>query len=146
MKAKVISDACCHKANANLLGSSGKGKSACGVIIIDEYEKELEYSKYLGDMTPPEAEFNGLIFALDKAIEVTRGDIEVFMDSELVINWMNGRYRMKKEHIKPLFDLAKRNSLRFKSVEFYHQSREAELGVRADNLAEKEYKKYHPKK
>src|SRR3989344_4008156 len=143
-KAKIISDACCHKPNAHVKGSSGKGKSACGALIIDEYGNESEFSRYLGEMTPPQAEFHGLIFALDKAASITRGDIEVYMDSELVINWMNGAYRLKKDHIKPLFDEAKKNANRFNSVEYFQQSRNTTLGIRVDHLAEAEYKKFQP--
>ncbi len=143
-KAKIISDACCHKPNAHIKGSSGKGKSACGALIIDEYGNENEFSKYLGEMTPPQAEFHGLIFALDKAAGITRGDVDVYMDSELVINWMNGKYRLKKDHIKPLFDEAKKNANRFNSVEYFQQSRTTTLGIRVDQLAEAEYKKFQP--
>jgi ribonuclease HI len=143
-KAKVIVDACCHKPNSNVSGSSGRGKCACGVLILDERGNEFEFSKYLGEMTPPEAEFNGLVFALDQAAGVTRFDIEVLMDSELVVNWMTGSYRMRKEHIRPLFDQAKKNEQRFRSVEYSHHSRSTPLGMRADKLADVEYKKYHP--
>jgi len=144
LKAKVVVDACCHVPNAHLLGRIGRGKATCGVLVIDEQGNEHEFSKYLGDMTPPEAEFNGLIFALDQGAGITRFDIEVPMDSDLVINWMKGSYRMRKEHIRPLFDQAKKNEQRFKPVEYNHHSRSTILGVRADALANKEYKKYHP--
>ncbi|MCJ7804694.1 ribonuclease HI family protein, partial [Patescibacteria group bacterium] len=128
--------------NAHILGRAGKGKSACGVLIIDHRGDEHEFSKYLGEMTVPQAEFNGLIFALDQAVSITRLDIEVWMDSELVINWMNGKYRMKKEHIRPLFDEAKKNAQRFNSVEYFHHSRNTALGIRANKLADKEYKEH----
>lgn len=143
-KAKIITDACCHKLNANLRGSSGKGKSACGALIVDEYGNEHEFSRYLGEMTPPQAEFHGLIFALDKAAGITTRDVEVYMDSDLVVNWMNGKYRLRKEHIKPLFDEAKKNANRFNSVEYFQQSRSTPFGIRVDNLAEREYKKFQP--
>lgn len=138
-KTKIIVDACCYIPNAHLKGRVGKGKAACGVLIICPTNEEHEFTKYLGEMTAPEAEFRGLIFALDQATSITRFDIEVWMDSELVINWMTGKYRMKKEHIRPLFDEAKRYSLRFNTVEYYHHSRDSKLGKRADNLANREY-------
>lgn len=140
-KTKIIVDACCHIQNANILGRLGKGKSACGVLIIDHQGREYEISRYLGEMTVPEAEFRGLIFALDQAVGITRLDIEVWMDSELVTNWMLGKYRMKKEHIRVLFDEAQKNSQRFKSVEYFHHSRNTVLGKRADKLANSEYLK-----
>lgn len=144
MKTKIIADACCHVPNAHVRGRSGVGKSACGVLIIDDKGNEYEFSKYLGEMTTPQAEFNALVFALDQAGAISRFDIEVWMDSELVINWMTGTYRMKKAHIRPLFDEAKKMSQRFRSVEYFHHSRSSILGARVDRLADNEYKKHQP--
>lgn len=140
-KTKVVVDACCHIPNAHIQGRAGKGKAACGVLIIDHNGQEHGFSKYLGEMTVPEAEFRGLIFALDQTVAITRFNIEVWMDSELVIKWMTGKYRMRKEHIRPLFDEAKRNALRFSSVEYFHHSRSTPLGIRADSLADAEYRR-----
>lgn len=140
-KAKIIVDACCHIPNANVKGRARTGKAACGVLIIDERGNEYEYQKYLGELTPPAAEFRGLIYALDEASGVVRYDVEVWMDSELVIKWMTGEYRMRREHIRPLFDEAKKLTQRFNSVDFFHHLRDAELAKRVDKLAEEEYKK-----
>ncbi len=140
-KAKIYSDACCHIKGSHLPGRIGKGDSACGILIIDEKGNEEEFSSYLGEMTVPEAEFRGLILALEKASAITRYDIEVWMDSELVIKWMKGEYRLKKEHIRPLFDEAKKKEQRFRSVEYFHHTREAKNAKRVDALAEMEYKK-----
>ncbi|MFA4999216.1 MAG: ribonuclease HI family protein [Parcubacteria group bacterium] len=140
-KTKIYSDACCHVKDAHLPGRTGRGKAACGILIIDEKGNENEMSLYLGEMTVPEAEFNGLIFALEQATAITRYDIEVWMDSELVIKWMKGEYRLKKEHIRPLFDEAKKKEQRFKSVEYFHHTREAVNVKRVDSLAEAEYRK-----
>lgn len=142
-KAKIIVDACCHIPQAHQKGRAGRGKSACGVLIIDERGNESEFSKYLGEMTVPEAEFQGLIFALDQAVAITRWDIEVWMDSELVVRWMTGEYRMRKEHIRPLFDEAKRYEQRFRSVEYFHHSSNSKYAKRADQLAEVEYQKHN---
>jgi len=141
---KIYTDACCKIPNANEKGRLGKGKSTCGIIILSNNEEHL-FSKCLGEMTVPEAEFNGLIFALDKASNFTREEIEVWMDSELVVKWMNGDYRMKKDHIKPLFDEAKKFSNRFKSVKYFHHSREQEYAKKADKLADEEYKRNYGK-
>lgn len=141
-KAKIIVDARCQIPNAHVAGRIGRGKASCGVLIIDERGNEHELGKYLGELTVPEAEFNGLIFALEEASAITRYEIEVWMDSELVIKWMRGEYRLKKPHIRPLFDQAKRNAERFKGVEYFHHDRETSLAKRADALAREEYKKH----
>lgn len=138
----IATDACCKIPNANIPGRIGKGKAACGVVIIDEQGNETLLKSYLGEMTVPEAEFRALIYALDCASGIGRRDVEVWMDSELVINWMNGVYRMKKEHIRPLFDEAKKNSQRFHSVSFFHHRREAELAKKADILANEAFSEH----
>jgi len=142
---KIYVDARCHIANAHLKGRSGYGKSACGVLIIDTNGNEYEFSKYLGDKTVPEAEFEALVYALDKASEVLprNQNIEVWMDSELVIKWMNKEYRLKKQHIKPLYDQAYTLSQRFTNVKYHHHSRDSVFAKRADRIAEIEYKKHH---
>ena len=38
---KIIVDACCKIPNAHLSGRQGKGKSACGVLVIDEQGNEI---------------------------------------------------------------------------------------------------------
>lgn len=144
-KTKIIVDAHCVVPNAHILGRTGRGKSSCGVLVIDERSNEHSFSKYLGEMTVPEAEFNGLIFALEEAVAITRRDAEVWMDSELVIKWMRGEYRLKKPHIRPLFDQAKKNADRFKSVEYFHHDRDAVLAKRVDVIAKTEYRKHQSK-
>lgn len=138
MKAKVIVDATCQIDNAHLKGRSSKGESACGVLIIDENRKEYQYARYLGQMTVPEAEFNGLIFALEQASKLTNKEIDVFMDSQLVIRWLTGEYRVKKSHIKGLFLKVKQLEKRFKKIDYFHHSRETDLGRRVDQIARKE--------
>lgn len=139
LKTKIIVDACCRIPGAHLKGRTGVGKAACGILIINEKGEESEFREYLGEMTPPEAEFRGLIFALDQAVGVTRFNLEVWMDSELVVNWMNGNYRMKKSHIRPLFDEAKKLEARFKNVKYFHHNRDSDLAKRANNIAEEAY-------
>ena len=142
---KIYVDASCHIEDAHTKGRFGKGKCACGVLIIDEKKEEYEFSKYLGEKTAPEAEFEGLIFALDKASEVINrnSEIEVWMDSELVVRWMNKIYKLHKEHIKPLFDTATIYAQRFKKVEYFHHKRDVAMAIRVDKIAQQEYERHN---
>lgn len=142
---KIIIDATCKIADAHKRGRPGVGKAACGILIIDTNGREYEYSTYLGEKTVPQAEFEGLVFALDKASEVIRRNqsIEVWMDSELVVKWMNRDYRLKKEHIKPLFDKANELAQRFESIKFFHHLRETRLAKRADKLAQAKFEEHN---
>lgn len=141
MKSKIVIDACCHVPNAHIKGRAIKGNSACGVLIINEYGDEKEYSKFLGEMTPPEAEFNGLIFALDNGVDLTTGEVQIWMDNELVIKWMKKEYRMHKPHIRPLFDQAKKFEARYKNIEYFWHPETAPLAQRVHKIAAKEYDK-----
>lgn len=86
------------------------GPAGYGFVIYDKNKKELaKGSKYLGETTNNQAEYQGVIAALksikyhvssikDKDIEV-----EVFLDSQLIVEQMNGRYKIKNQGLKPLF-------------------------------------------
>ena len=140
-KIKIVCDACCHKPNANL-GLVGKGKSAGGIIFLDELGSSVsEFGVYLGEKTPPQAEYTTIIRALDKAAGICRGDIEVWTDSEFIVKQMNGDYGIKSENMKPLYDEVKKLEKRFNDVKYFHHGRETKLAKRADQLAEQEYKK-----
>ena len=137
----VDSDACCIVANAHEKGRAGRGKASCGVVYLAE-TKELssivaEKGKYLGEMTVPEAEYHGLIFALDYASEFCRGELEVWLDSELVVRHLNGIYKLKAKNLKLLFDQVRKLQHRYKSVVFFHHKRENEVAQLADAIAKR---------
>ena len=140
----VITDACCKIPNANIPGRLNKGHSACGVILLDENNQTLgEYGKYLGEITVPQAEYQGLIFALDKAGEICRGEVEVWMDSEFVVRQLNGDYGIKSENMKPLYHEVKKLEQRFLGgIKYFHHPRTTPLARRANQIAENEYRKF----
>lgn len=92
-------------------GSRGNpGEGAIGVVFSDEKEKIIKsYSEAIGFCTNNEAEYKALIFALKKAKLVFGKDniksyeIEVRSDSELLINQMNGKYKIQDERMGKLF-------------------------------------------
>ncbi len=148
-KVRIVTDACCKIPNAHL--PSGpvlrKGHSACGVLIVSESDQIIhQYAKYLGEMTISQAEYEGLIFGLDKAAEVCRKEVEVWMDSEFVVRQMNGDYGIKSPNMKTLFDNVKTLEKRFSSVRYFHHPRTTPLARQADELANQELNKYRPLK
>jgi ribonuclease HI len=140
---KIACDACCHIPNAHVANRAGKGKAAAGVVFLDDKAATVnEFGVYLGDLTVPQAEYKALTQALDTASGICRGDLDVWMDSELVVKQMKGDYGIKSENIKPLYDEVKRLENRFAKVRYFHHGRNAALAKRADQLAETEYKKH----
>ena len=144
LKIKIITDSCCKIPDAHIAGRAKKGHSACGVILLTQDNQTIkETGKYLGEITPPQAEYMGLIFALDKAAEICRGEVEAWLDSEFVVRQLNGDYGIKSQNMKPLYDQVKTLERRFlQGVKYYHHPRTTVLAKRANHLAEIEYRKY----
>lgn len=92
-------------------GSRGNpGPAAVGIVVKDEKKRVIkEYSKAIGEKTNNEAEYEAVIFALQKIRQifgkekVKNIDIEIRMDSELVARQLRGEYRVVEEKLFPLF-------------------------------------------
>ena len=110
------------------------GKGACAFIFVLNNEVVYEESHYLGDITNNQAEYQGLIRALDKAIEFTRWNIRVFSDSQLLINQMNGEWRVKDVMIKNLYREASQKEQGIQNIEYFHVPRTNQFIKIADRL------------
>lgn len=141
-KLKIICDSACRIPDAHIKGRMNKGKSACGIVFLDEDDNIVhQKSFYLGEMTTPQAEYTGLIKALDSASQFCRNELEVWMDSEFIIRQMNGDYAIKSENMKPLFDKVKSLERRFSIISYFHHPRTTKLAKQADKLANDELDK-----
>jgi ribonuclease HI len=135
----IATDACCKVPDAHKKGHSGKGQCACGVIFLNGQKTPEavfeQFGLYLGEMTVNEAEYYGLITALEKASRIYDGDLEVWLDSELVVMHLTGRYKLKAENLKPLVQQVKTLERRFKSIRYFHHPREEQIAALADKAA-----------
>lgn len=93
-------------------GASRKnpGPAACAVIFKDKNGKIIkEYSKFLNVATNNVAEYEGLILALQKAkqlfgkAKIKQMEFEIRSDSELLVNQLNGSYKIEDERLQKLF-------------------------------------------
>ncbi len=115
-------------------GSRGNpGPAGCGAVIIANDETIAEISQYLGNTTNNVAEYTGLVLALERAKELGIPNIEVWMDSELVVKQINGQYKVKHPGLIPLYQKAKALAITFKSFKIGHVRRE--MNKLADKLA-----------
>jgi len=91
-------------------GSRGNpGTAAWGVAILDDAGRYLEgHAGGLGHATNNVAEYHGLLEALRLAVEREADDVEILADSELIVRQIEGRYKVRKEHLKPLYAEATR--------------------------------------
>lgn len=114
-------------------GSRGNpGQAAVGVVFYNEKGDLVnEYGKYLGDnITNNEAEYNAVIFSLEKFKSVfgkalaKEAEITICSDSELVVNQINGKYKIENEKLQPLFLKLWNLKMDFKSVKIKAVPRE----------------------
>ena len=92
-------------------GSRGNpGIAGCGSSVLDGDQEVAARWEFIAKATNNVAEYQGLINALELAIEVAkmRGaapselEIQVRMDSKLVVEQMSGRWKIKHPDMKPL--------------------------------------------
>lgn len=112
------------------------GPAGIGVLIeldnqtnskTDNSDNRVEISKYIGEKTNNQAEYEAVIEALKWIHENIKDDIdaEFLLDSELVVHQLNGKYKVKNEGLKPLFWEARDLVLKLGGrVSFSHISRE----------------------
>lgn len=92
------------------------GPAGIGVVILRLSDYPIiRLSKYIGTATNNQAEYQAVIEALKKVDQIiiksdnrdkqdNQGlEIECFLDSELVVEQLNQRYKLKNEGLKPLF-------------------------------------------
>jgi len=79
------------------------GPAGYGVIIQDESGKKIaELSQYLGHQTNNFAEYQGLIAALEYALEHGHKAFKVISDSELLVRQIKGIYKVKNPTLRDL--------------------------------------------
>jgi ribonuclease HI len=83
--------------------------------------------KYIGDTTNNQAEWQGLVFALENIVQnfnAAEINLIAYLDSELVVKQVRGEYKVKKEELKPWSLKAKNYLISFKSFKVQHIYRE----------------------
>lgn len=101
-------------------GSRGNpGPAAYGYVLTDPSGSEIEArGEHIGIATNNVAEYRALIAGLEAAARHAVGELEVHMDSELVIRQMTGQYRVKNEGLKPLHEQARQAARKITRVRY----------------------------
>lgn len=116
-------------------GSRGNpGKAAIGIVIWDKDHKKLEeHKEKIGNTTNNIAEYKSLIKALNLAKKYSK-EVEVNMDSELVVKQIKGIYRVRAEHLLPLLKEVRENERFFEKIIYKNVPRENIYQKAADFL------------
>lgn len=110
------------------------GPAAIGAVIYDESGQEVHtVSRRIGRATNNEAEYRAAIAALEAALALGAREVELRMDSELVVRHLDGRYKVRNPALRKLFGRVKDLQWRFASFHVRHVRREQNR--RADRLA-----------
>ena len=84
--------------------SGNPGPSGIGVVISRDGQVIKRISKFIGLATNNLAEYTALIYALQEALILKASEIKISTDSELLYHQIKGRYKIKNEKLKILFD------------------------------------------
>lgn len=107
-------------------GSRGNpGPSSAGYVIMDNYGHVIhEGGMYLGITTNNQAEYHGVRLGLEKALEIGARTIDFRIDSQLVVNQLNGVYTIKNRELWPINERIRELVEQFDKVTFTHVKRE----------------------
>jgi ribonuclease HI/pterin-4a-carbinolamine dehydratase len=107
-------------------GSRGNpGPSASGYVILDMEDNVLvDKGVYLGITTNNQAEYTALKLALEECVKMGVKQVQVYMDSLLVVNQMKGIFKVKNRDLWPIHDAIKTLATKFEKVSFSHVPRE----------------------
>ena len=117
------------------------GPAGVGVVISNQTGDVLEEAaEYIGEATNNVAEYKGLILGLRKASRYRAKAVKVYLDSELLVNQLNGIYKVKNTALKELYAGAQGLLSRYERVYVGHVPR-AE-NAEADRLANEAIDKF----
>ena len=104
------------------------GPAGIGVHI----KEEGDYKEYIGEATNNQAEYKAVVLALKKAKELGGEELDFYLDSKLVVEQLNGNYKVKDTELAKIFIQIFNLKQNFKKVTFSHVPREK--NTEADKL------------
>jgi len=101
------------------------GPAATGIVIKNEKgETVASYGEYLGKQTNNYAEYSAAISGLKKAHELGADEVDCLLDSKLIVEQLNGNWKVKEPTLQKLFLQAWNAAQKFKKIKIKHVRRE----------------------
>lgn len=115
-----------------MMYTDGGSRNNPGPAAVGVYLETLrkQYGHYIGERTNNEAEYEAVVFGLNKIKQLVGKDkiknieVEIYLDSEFVERQMNHRYKVREPELQKLFLEVWNLMIDFGSVKFYHIPRE----------------------
>ncbi len=107
-------------------GSRGNpGPSAAGFVVLDENNLLIQSdNRFLGLTTNNQAEYHALIMGMEWCLKHQIPNLDVYLDSMLVVNQLKGIFKVKNRDLWSLYESAKELSKKFSKFRITHVPRE----------------------
>lgn len=103
------------------------GPAGAGYAIFGPDDRLIEKdARAMGRRTNNEAEYEALIWAIQRAKRITQGVVRFHSDSELMVRQVNGVYQVRKEHLRQLVEKVKAEAAGFRGFKLVNLPRENE--------------------
>ncbi len=108
------------------------GPASCGAVLIDAARPDAHdpdapplyaVAKALGVRTNNVAEYAGLVLALRAAHRLGAEEVELLLDSRLIVEQLNGRWRVRDLKLRGLHEEATRSLAAFRRWSAVHEPR-----------------------
>ncbi len=100
------------------------GPAASSFIIVEDRDIIKKGSEFIGTATNNIAEYKAIILALKSAKKFIKNPIQVYSDSNLAIQQINGNWKINVPHLLELHKTVIGLVKDYKKVEFIHVNRE----------------------
>ena len=112
---------------------SNPGEASVGISILKDKEEIDTIKKRIGIATNNVAEYLGLIEALKYCVEKNIMEVDIYLDSLLVVQQVNLEYKVKSKKLQEHYNQALDLINKINNVKITHIRRE--FNKRADQLA-----------
>ena len=109
------------------------GPAGIGAVIFHNGQEVWASCQYIGTKTNNQSEYSALILGLKQALTRDITQLQVYGDSQLVINQINGEYKVRNPGLQDLYKEVQDLQSHFESIVFTHVYRE--FNKRADQLS-----------
>ena len=109
------------------------GPAGIGAVIKDKNNQTIkEVGKFIGNTTNNEAEYRALIEGLVACLDKTVSEVNCYSDSKLVVNQLNGDFKVKNAKMKIFYKEVKRLERNFDKITYTYIPRDK--NTEADSL------------
>ena len=117
-------------------GSRGNpGQAAIAYVLYDSIGNLIEKdAKCIGIHTNNEAEYEAVLWAIEKVRERSCGNVKIFTDSEFVVNQVKGVYQRKDRRMAQYASRVETNLKLFDSFELRHVPRSNPRQTMVDSM------------